>query len=67
MTSTENLKEGDFLLIRLDSQSPVLTCVEVMKKVGDEILRVMVLSSGDENVYIEVKATEIFTEEGVEL
>lgn len=67
MTSTEKVGVGDFLLLRMDDWSPVLTHVQVMKKIGDEILQVMKLSDGDEHVYIEVRATEIFNEKGVEL
>ena len=67
MTSNEKVKEGDFLLIRLDQHSPVLTEVKVMKRVGDQILKVTVLYSSDDDVYVQVDATEIFTDEGVEL
>jgi len=67
MTSNEKVKEGDFLLIRLDQHSPVLTEVKVMKRVGDQILKVTVLYSSDDDVYVQVDGAEIFTDEGVQL
>lgn len=67
MTTTEKVKEGDFLLIRLDYYSFVLTEVKVIKKIGDQILKVSELYSGDDDFYVQVNVADIFTDQGVEL
>lgn len=69
MTNTKKVKEGDFLLVRLDEHSPVLTEIKVLKKIGDQVLKVTKLYSGgdDDDLYIDVAAANIFTDKGVRL